>query len=789
MKSIILTIIAAVLSSAASGQISISGTVTEKPTGKKLPGATVTVEGTYIGTVTDHEGNYQLPKLNKGKYTLNVRYIGYSDQTSSLILQKDTAVDFSLVFSPVLSDEVVVSSTRAGEKSGMAYTNLNRKHIESNLHVQDLPYLLESTPSLVVTSDAGNGVGYTGVRIRGTDASRINVTINGVPLNDAESHNVYWVDLPDIAASTDNIQVQRGVGTSTNGASAFGGSINLKTGLNQTEPYLYTSGAYGSFNTYRTTASIGTGKINDRWNFEGRLSKISSDGYIDRASSDLKSFYIGAAYQGPKDQVALNIFSGKEITYQSWYGVPEAALDTNRTWNFYTYENQVDEYQQDHYQLSYTRELAKRLTWTSTFHYTYGRGFYEEFQEEDILSNYLLLPVVMGGDTISQSDLIRRKWLDNDFYGMTWSLNYHQSPTNTIIFGGAYNEYDGDHFGEVIWARYASNGFINHRYYENNGFKTDMNVFGKGSFRIGSKLNVFADLQYRNVTYRFTGIDAGLNPVPQEVELDFFNPKAGISYAVTSNSSAYLSFGVGNKEPSRDDYTESSVVSRPQHETLYDFELGFNHRSRRLTAGLNFYHMMYKNQLVLTGEINDVGNYTRTNIDDSYRQGIELMAGYSPVEKVSLSGNVTLSMNKIDRYVEFLDDYDVGGQQTSIYQNTDIAFSPNIVGFIKLTAKPVSWIEAALSGKYVGEQFLDNTSSDSRTIDAYLVNDFRLTFSLSPKIVKSVSLSLMANNIFDIKYESNGYTFGYIYGGSRTYENYYYPQAGRNYLIKMDIKF
>ncbi len=774
---------------AASAQLKITGIVQEKITGKILPGATIYLHGTYTGAIAAYDGTYSIEASPRQHYTLVVRYIGFSHQQIPLYLTRDTTINIYLEPAPVLTDEVVITATRAGQLSATAYTIVKKDELAKINTAVDLPYLLETVPSLVPTSDAGNGIGYTGVRIRGTDAGRINVTIDGIPINDAESHNVYWVDLPDLTSSVDNIQVQRGAGTSTNGAGAFGGSINIKTSDPSPTPLLTTSLTAGSFNTIGMNAIIGSGIINDRWNFEGRLSKINSDGYMDRASSDLKSFYISAIYKHNKDRIKLNVFSGKEITYQSWYGVPEAALDTNRTWNYYTYENQVDDYQQDHYQLHYSRELTPKIAWNTAFHYTRGRGFYEEFRENDPLSDYLLSPVIIGNDTIFESDIIRRKWLDNDFYGLTWSINYFPSRNNSILFGGAYNEYDGGHFGEVIWARYASNGFINHKYYSNNGFKTDMNVFGKSTFMLFKKLSLFADMQYRTVSYDFTGPGSDLQPAPQNAELHFFNPKAGITWLFNANRYAYMSFSVANKEPSRDDYTQSTSASRPRHETLYDIESGYRHTNIKYSFGLNYYRMMYENQLALTGKLNDVGNYTRTNIRESYREGIEADATCVLFNRLSLMAHTTLSRNKIKSFTEYIDDYDTGTQISRDYKNTDLAFSPSVTGFLRAEWKIISAIHASLVTRYTGKQYLDNTSASSRSLDPYYITDFRLHINMVPKFMKSIKVSAMINNLFDLKYESNGYTFGYIYGGETVRENYYYPQAGRNFMIKLELNF
>ena len=529
--------------------------------------------------------------------------------------------------------------------------------------------------------------------------------------------------------------------------------------------------------------------LDDKWNFEGRLSKITSDGYIDRATSDLKSFYIAGGFYGKKDIVKMKIYSGKEITYQSWWGVPEASLDTNRTWNYYTYDNQVDNYQQDNYQLFYTHLFSDKLQVNTAFHYTYGRGYYEEYKEDESLADYNLEPVVIGNDTISNTNLIRRKWLSNDFYGATISAKYDPSDRFSIIAGGAWNQYDGDHYGQVIWAQYASNSFIDDKYYDNNGLKTDFNIYGKLTMHIISQLSGFIDLQYRTINYDFTGYDDSGTPLPQSEDLQFFNPKAGLTYTVDPRQYGYVSFSVGNKEPSRDDYTETSRSSRPLPERLYDIESGYQLKRDKFSFGFNYFLMLYDNQLVLTGEVNDIGNYTRTNIEKSFREGIELEGSWNPVQKLTFAGNVTFSRNKIKEFREYTDDYDNGTQVLQIYTDTDIAFSPGLTGFLSLGWKPVTNLEIQLVNKYVGEQYLDNTSNKNSSIDPYFVCDLRFKYILKPKFMKAVEFSFMINNLLDEMYESNGYAYSYFYGGEKTTENYYYPQAGRNVMGMVTLKF
>ncbi len=789
MKQILVVMLLLAGNQFACAQFTIHGSVRDKKTLQMLPGAFVVIDKNLSNAVTDSSGNFKLSNIAVGKHQVAVSYLGYQVVMKEFDIASDITYNFEMEQLFFMTTPVEIIATRANEKSAMAYSTITKDEIEKINSGRDIPYLLETVPSLVTTSDGGNGVGYTGLRLRGSDGTRVNVTVDGIPVNDSESQILYWVDMPDLASSIDNIQVQRGVGSSTNGASAFGGSINIQTNKPSAKPFLNTSASYGSFNTLKSNATIGSGMIDGKWNFEGRLSKIKSDGYIDRATSDLKSFYIAGGFYGKKDIIKLKIFSGKEITYQSWYGVPEASLDTNRTWNYYNYENQVDDYQQDNYQLFYTHAFSDKLKLNTALHYTYGRGFYEEFKEGEMLSDYNLLPVISGSDTILSTDLVRRKWLRNDFYGTVISVVYEKSDKLSLIFGGAWNQYNGDHFGEITWAQFASNSFIRDKYYDNNGLKTDYNIYGKLTAKLISKLSAFADLQYRNINYEFTGFDDTGSVLGQSVNLNFFNPKAGLTYTVKPGQYGYISFSVANKEPSRDDYTETSKTSRPQPERLYDIESGYRQQKEKYSFGFNYYLMQYDNQLVLTGEINDVGNYTRTNIKNSFREGIELEGSRSIFKKFALAGNLTLSRNKIKQFREYTDDYDNGGQILQVYTNTEIAFSPKITGFISAGWKPLKSFEIQLANRYVGEQYLDNTSRSTSALDAYFVSDLRIYYSIKPKFMKAIELSFMINNIFDETYESNGYAYSYFYGGEKTTENFYYPQAGRNFMGMVTMKF
>jgi len=782
-------------------QYSISGAVKSKNNNEPLVGTVIFIDGSFISVQSGADGNYSIKNLKSGTYVLKTRMIGYEQFSDTVQLSDNKVIDIELKENPLMMDEVVVKATRADEKSAVAYTNVSKEEIAAQNLGQDLPYLLNQTPSAVVTSDAGGGVGYTGLRIRGSDATRVNVTIDGIPVNDAEDQGVYWVDLPDIASSVDNIQVQRGVGTSTNGAGAFGGSLNIQTTALNPKPYGEVSSSFGSFNTFKNTVNFGSGLIDGKWAIDGRMSKITSDGYIDRASSDLKSYYLSGGYYGKKTIVKLIIFSGVEKTYQAWYGVPEDSLKAgNRTFNpagMYVdangkikyYNNETDNYQQDYYQLHFSHEFNSRWNVSAALHFTKGEGYYEEYVPNDSLKSYGLNNVNVGNTTISTSDIIRRQWLSNNFYGTTFSLNYKNNKKLTTTLGGAWNEYDGEHYGDIIWAQYASNSSIDQKYYDNNAVKKDFNIFAKANYQLAEKLNVYGDMQYRTINYSFLGYDDNLNNVQQQVNLNFFNPKAGLTYQLNSNGQAYVSYAVGNKEPSRDDYTQSTPNSRPKPETLNDIEVGYRQNIRIASWGINFYNMNYKNQLVLTGQLNDVGAYNRTNVDESYRRGIELEGNVNLSKKWKLGANATFSQNKIENFKEYIDDYDNGGQIVNNYKKTNIAFSPNVIGAGQLSYEPIKGLVFSAISKYVGQQYLDNTSNSDRMLNSYFVQDVRIRYTFKTKFIREIGLNFYVNNILNAKYESNGSTYNYFQGGKVLVFNSYYPQAGTNFLAGLTLKF
>ncbi|HKK44328.1 MAG TPA: TonB-dependent receptor [Balneolaceae bacterium] len=781
----------------------ISGIISDAQTGQPLPGANIVQVGTSNGVSADTSGHFSLKLLENQSPKIKVTFVGYKSKTVDT-QKRGQSLKIEMVPKTIMSNEVFVKALRVNKATPMAYENVTRDEIQSKNLGQDMPYMLSSTPSVTTTSDAGAGIGYSSMRIRGVDQKRINVTINGIPVNDAESEGVYWVDMPDLASSVENIQIQRGVGTSTNGAGAFGATVNIQTNKMRPEAYGEVNMSVGSFNTRKANVKLGSGLMKNGWQFEGRLSKIASDGYIDRAWSDLKSFYLSAAKHGDHSLLRADVFSGREHTYQAWYGVPESKLEQgNRTYNPAgmekpgdPYDNETDNYQQDHYQLHYSYQLTDNWNANVSLHYTYGRGYYEEYKANQSLTDYGIDPIQLPDTTINKTDLIRDLWLRNDFYGVVYSTDY-EADQWSLTFGGGYNEYDGGHFGDVKWARYAGDSEINQKYYDNNAFKTDFNSYLKGQYNITEKLSAYADVQIRHITYSFLGKDKQkaqgggekIVDVKQEARLTFFNPKAGLTYNFNDRQRAYFSLSVGNKEPTRDEYVNSTPENRPEPERLYDWEAGYKGSFRGFFVGVNLYYMDYKNQLILTGEINDVGAYIRQNVPDSYRAGIELQGGIQILPDLKWSGNATFSRNKIQNYTYYLDNYDTGNQESTVYKKPDISFSPNFIADSKFQFN-TDGFSAQLNTKYVSRQYLDNTQTLSRSLDPYMVNDLRFGYSWkNAPVVKSIKAILQVNNVFNEMYESNGYTYGYISGGNRQYYNYYYPQAGRNFLLQLSLNF
>lgn len=838
----------------------LSGTIQEdNQYGDKLAGAVVKIEGTYFATISDADGKFIFKNILPESYTIRISLLGYESIEKYVNLERGSD-DITVRMSPskLVQDEVTVEATRQGEGASNAYTNLDKNELSKRNQGQDLPYVLQSVPNLVVTSDAGTGVGYTGMRIRGSDGSRTNVTINGIPLNDAESQGTFLVDIPDMLSSTDNIQVQRGVGTSTNGAGAFGASVNIQTTKLNKEAYaelgeIWSPGpklniplkyqyktkkkglvkktiwdpGFTGFNTNKNTLSFGTGLIREHWAVDGRVSKLSSDGYIDRGAAELQSYFLSAGYYSNKLMVKLNHFSGHEVTYQSWNGIPEAKYKNNDSllrvhyynnvgvlyidaadsanlfsskpskYNYYTYKGQVDNYKQDHYQLLNTYSVNSRLTANLAFHYTKGKGFFEEFVKQDQLSRYGVDSVVTNAQTVYNGDIIRRRWLDNDFYGTTFSLLFDNHRRFRTTIGGAFNKYKGRHYGEVIWSEYDLNQAIGTPYYEASATKSDMTFYAKPSFKFKQRWEFYGDLQMRLLNYKGSGTDNKNKAVDLNESLTFINPKVGANFYLNPRNTFFGFFGIANKEPNRDDYRNLAPKSKPEPENLKDLELGYRRRGRTYVVDANAYFMYYTNQLVPTGQLNDVGEPLRANVDSSYRAGLELASTIQVFPKLKVSLNAAFSRNRIVSYEEHLNSYDSVTYapvkiDTILYKNTTIAFSPSLVAGGAVSYKPFEELEVVWSNRWVGKQFLDNTSSAERQLPSYVVNDLRISYTRSFNFLKEVTLSLFLNNFTQGTYVSNGYSYGYRINTSTPTtirENFYYPQAQRNVLFGLNVKF
>jgi len=684
-------------------------------------------------------------------------------------------------------DEVLVSAVRVTKQTPVTFSNLSKEQIKPRNLGQDIPVLMNFLPSVVTTSDAGAGVGYTGIRVRGSDATRVNVTINGIPYNDSESHGSFWVNMPDFASSTESLQLQRGVGTSTNGSGAFGASLNILTDAVAEEGYGQISSSVGSFNTLKNNLKFSTGLLNDQVEISGRLSRITSDGYVDRASSALNSYFLQGAFQNKNTLIKALLFGGHEITYQSWNGIDAATLEEDRTYNSageYTdengdtqyYENEVDNYKQNHFQLHWNEKIGNSWNTNLAVHYTRGRGYFEQFKEDDDFATYGLTPITVDGEEVDETDLIRRRWLSNRFYGTTFSANYIADNLN-LILGGGYNKYEGDHFGEIIWAQYASNSNYGDRYYDNSSIKTDFNFFTKANYKLDDQWSFFGDLQYRTIHYTASSEDIG----SVDDTFNFFNPKVGITFDVNPNNNLYFSYARANREPSRKDY-ENYI---PTPEKLNDYELGWRYISYGIQLNANLYYMQYKDQLVLTGDIDDVGSFKRANVDDSYRAGLEVDAKIKLSDKFSVAPNATLSTNKIKDFI-----LDRDGEVKNI-GNTNISFSPSIVAGNIFTYAPSENLSFSLLSKYVGEQYLSNTDDRASKLDDYFINDINLVYELEiDGFFKSIVFSGLVNNVFDTKYVSNGYTYLDTWSGPNSLEvQGYYPQAGTNFLLGASINF
>jgi iron complex outermembrane receptor protein len=740
------------------------------------------VKGTNKGTSTDFDGNFSL-SLEKGTYTLVVSVISKPKELE-INLTKDTHIEIDMSDIFVNLDEVLFSAVRVKPSSPVTHSNVSKEELESRNLGQDIPILLNYLPSVVTTSDAGAGIGYTGIRVRGSDATRVNITINGIPYNDAESHGTFWVNLPDFASSTENMQLQRGVGTSTNGSGAFGASLNLLTDAISEKATAEIASTVGSYNTYKNTVKFSTGKINDHIEFAGRFSKIDSDGYVDRAWSDLKSYFLQAAYTDDNTLIKAITFGGHEKTYQAWYGLSAEELEEDRRQNPYTYENEIDNYQQDHYQLHWNQGLNEKWSSNLALNYTLGKGYYEQFREDDGVGLYNGIVLATGTDWYGgpATDLIRRRWLDNSFFVANASLNYAGTQT-ALISGFSYSHYDGDHFGEVIWAReFAADANIRDHYYDSNTVKNDFNIFSKMTYDISDVWELYADLQMRFVGVETSGLTSDRVPIEVDENYTFFNPKAGFTYTVNAKNSIYLSYAKASKEPNRNDFEQGATKA----EKLHDFEFGWRLKGEKIELNTNLYYMNYKDQLVLTGDIDDTGAFIRRNVDNSFRAGIEIDSKIALTPTLAMQPSLTLSTNKIKDFMLERD-----GNFTNL-GNTNIAFSPELIMGNALVYRPNNRFQASLLSKYIGEQYLSNTDTEASKLEGYFVNDLNLNYTFNcKKVFKSIAIRLLINNVFDELYVSNGYTYLDFWStpGNSFEVQGYYPQATRNFLAGITFKF
>ncbi|MEM9527976.1 MAG: TonB-dependent receptor [Bacteroidota bacterium] len=790
----------------------ISGTIVDLES--PLPYAAVGIEGDTISAVTDEEGFFEidLPLDYEGKY-LVISYTGFKSRRIDIGTIKDVenvTIQLEELPSFMIGGElnqitVVATATNATSLTPVTYTNVAAPEIAERNLGQDAPYLLKWTPSVVVSSDAGTGTGYTGIWIRGSDPTRTNVTINGIPYNDSESQGVFWVNLPDFSSSADQIQIQRGVGTSTNGAGAFGATIDFNTNQIDEKQKLSIDGGVGSFGTRRGVVNYTSGLMDNGLKIDARYSKVHSDGYVDRATADLDGYYAGLTYVGAGAGAVwrFNAFGGHEVTYQSWNGVTQAEIDEfGRTYNSVgtekegePYDNEVDNYRQNHYQLHYNNNFGDNWSLGVSGHYTRGLGYFEQYKADQSLSEYGITTNTMNNTT----DLIRRRWLDNHFYGTVYSLRYRPSPNLDFTLGGSANEYLGDHYGEVIWARDAGNSEIRDRYYDNDATKRDFSNYLRTNYGFGNGFNAYLDLQVRHVRYEFLGFANDLSRIDEVATHTFFNPKAGLLYDFGFGQ-AYASFGVAQREPNRNDFTENPGATRPTPEKLFNTEVGIRAQRNQFNYGINFYHMLYRDQLVLTGQLNDVGEYIRANVPNSYRLGVELQGGYRINDRFTVGGNLAISRNRVDGYTEFLDDFDENfsslGQVEVLREDTPLAFSPNVVGALDLSYAVVNkgphQLETGLQAKYVGERYVDNSGDPAAALEAYHYADLRIAYTLRPQgdsRLGALRVTLLLRNITDQLYFSNGWSYRYRFAGEQTLQQGLFPQAGRNFLLGVGLDF
>lgn len=770
----------------------VSGTVTDHR-GEILPGVNVYEKGTTNSAVSDFDGKYII-QLSEGTHDLIFHY-GESYEVE-LFVDGDRTFNYTIANRQSL-DEVLVRAVRAAEDAPITHSNLDKEDLESRNLGQDIPVMLNYLPSVVSTTDAGAGVGYTSIRVRGSDATRINVTLNGIPYNDSESQGTFWVNMPDFTSSIQSLQLQRGVGTSSNGSGAFGASLNMLTDDVSETAYGEIGNSVGSFNTHKHNVKFSTGLLSNHFELAGRLSTIKSDGYIDRASSDLKSYFLQGAFKNKNTLLKVLTFGGVQETYQAWNGLEDPEkLENDRTFNsagMYTdrngeiqfYEHEVDNYKQDHYQMLWNQRFNNYWSSNVSVNYTRGFGYFEQYKEDQSFSTYGLNPIGMGGDTINSTDLIRRRYLDNHFYAANADVNYKKD--NLEVNAGAfYSSYTGDHYGEILWARYASDSETGDRYYDGDADKSEFTVFSKATYSFGDAWTLFGDLQGRFINYKTSGITSDLVEMVMDEDYSFFNPKAGVTYKLNPSNQFYFSYGKAHREPSRTDFRENITTA----EKLDDFELGWRFTSKNTKVSTNLYYMDYKDQLVLSGEMSDTGRPLRTSSGNSYRFGLEIDAEVQIMPTLKIRPNIALSSNKNHDFVTSID-----GELRNLGK-TNISFSPSVIAANMLEYTPVKNFQISLLSKFVGEQFMGNTDSEASKLDSYFINDVNIAYRLNNlPVVKEIVFSALINNIFNVEYISNGFYYTYDDdwsnpGAVTTIEGAgYFPQATINFLVGATVKF
>ncbi len=803
----VLILMAMLVSVTISGQRNsgiISGRITDE-NGMPMAGASVIAIQAGAGVATDNEGRFALRGLNNGTYSLRISFTGYETLDTLVVLSGTAVIDASMREALYVAGEVIVRGSRAGARTPMAHTTVGSDELRERDMTRDMPYLLALTPSVVETSDAGTGIGYTSLRIRGTDASRINITLDGIPLNDSESQQVFWVDLPDLASSTGSIQVQRGVGTSTNGAGAFGASVNISTATPPAEAGAAADISYGSFSTSRLTAKAWTGMLADRFSMMVRASQIKSDGFVDHSKADITSAMVSGIWSAPSDMIRFNVITGSQKTGISWWGVPAEILPDNRRYNpagEYTdnngvtryYEDETDVYAQNHYHLFHTHLFPGRVSLNTGLHLTTGRGYYEEQKSDRDPEEYGITGFLPYEPAITETDMVQRKWLDNLFYGVVWSL-LKQGSVAEWTLGGALNRYDGDHFGNILWMEYPGNIIPGYEWYRNNGLKDEVNVYGKVNTAVSATVNAFIDLQLRNIRYRFEGPDDDLRDLGGTHSFLFFNPKAGLFWSNGSGSEAFVSAAVAHREPTRADYKDAAgdPAATPGRERLTDFEGGYTFSRSGYALGVNLYYMWYRDQLVPTGKISTTGYPIMTNVPESYRTGVELSGSFKPSHAVSLKVNTTISRSRIREFRNYYYNYNTDDwSEEYLFADlgtVDIAYSPRVTGSAELEINPVKNLSFSMTGKYVGRQYFDNTMSPDRTIDPYFVSNLSASYGIKIRKEGELTVRFIVNNLFNTLYENNAYGGMWTEDGAEKTWAYYFPQAGINYTAGISLSF